>query len=90
MGAGRLDRDGSYVLTDWARYEPSKTKAMVCTPGFIWGKWEEFSFKRQETGEGANFRERKKTRVSCATCGVMVAESYLKAHMARGHGICAP
>ena len=65
-----------------------KTKAMVCTHIFIWGKWGELAYTRQATGEGANFRERKKARVSCAMCNVTMAESYLKAHMARSHGIC--
>ena len=27
-----------------------KTKAMVCTPGFIWGKWGELAYKRKMTG----------------------------------------
>ena len=52
-----------------------KTKAMVCTPGFIWGKWEETSYKRREKGEGVNFRQRKRMRVSCIKCGVTVAAS---------------
>ena len=48
---------------------------MVCIPGFIWGKWGELAYKWMVTGEGATFRERKKTRVSCIICGVMVAAS---------------
>ena len=52
-----------------------KTKAMVCTPRFIWGKWGELAYKICATGEGEIFREQKKTRVSCATCGVTVAAS---------------
>ena len=67
-----------------------KNKAMVCTPGFISGKLGDLAYKKRATREGANFRERKKTRVSCATCGVTMAVSYLKAHMDRIHGICAP
>ena len=39
-------------------------------------------------GEGVTFRERKKTRGSCALCSIMAAASYLKGHMARIHGIC--
>ena len=60
---------------------------VVCTPGFIWG---ELAYKRQVVGEGATFRERKKTRVSCTVCGVTVTASYLKAHMVISHGICVP
>ena len=41
-----------------------KTKAMVCTPRFIWGKWGETVYKRQATGKGATFRDRKRMRVS--------------------------
>ena len=62
-----------------------------CGPhGFIWGKWEELAYKRRATGEWATFRDQKKTRVICETCGVMVATSYLKTHMGRSHGICVP
>ena len=40
-----------------------KTKAIVCTPGFIWEKWGELAYKRRATGEGETFRGRKKTKV---------------------------
>ena len=66
------------------------TKAMVCTPGFIWGKVGDLAYKRRSTGEGETFIERKKARVSCATCSVTAEGSYLKDHMARSHGICVP
>ena len=68
----------------------NKTKAMVCTPRFIWGKRGELAYKRQTTGEGATLRERKKTRVCFNVCGVTVVESYLQTHMAQIHGICVP
>ena len=67
-----------------------KTKAMVCTPGFIWGNWGELAYKGHATGEGATLRERNKTRVICYTCGVTVVTSYLKSYMARNHGIRIP
>ena len=38
---------------------------MVFTPGFIWGKQGTAAYKMRVTGEGAEFLERKKTRVSC-------------------------
>ena len=63
---------------------------MVCSHGLIWGGWGGLTYKRRATGEGATFRERNKARVSCATCGMTVAASYLKAHMARSGGICVP
>ena len=49
------------------------TKALVYTPGYIWGKWSEESYKRRSTGEGETFRERNQERVSCTLCGVKVA-----------------
>ena len=36
----------------------NKTKAMECTPEFILGKWGKMTYKRQETGEGDNVRNR--------------------------------
>ena len=41
-------------------------------------------------GEGATFRERKKTQVSCTKCGVTVATSYLKTYTEITHDICVP
>ena len=88
MGAGCPDRDVSYVSTDGAGDRPRKTKAMVCTPGFISGEWGELAYKWQETGDNSTFRDQKKTRMRFSTCSVTVAASYLKANMARSHGIC--
>ena len=90
MGARRPDRNSSDVSADGARDEPGKTKAVVCTPRFIWEKVRGVAYKRRATGEGSTFGEQKKARVSYSTCGVMVAASYLKAHMARSHCICVP
>ena len=61
-------------MRQWMGMEknPEKTKAVVCNPGFIWGKWVELAEKRRAMGEGATFRERKKTRVICSACGVTV------------------
>ena len=47
-------------------------------------------YKQQATGEGATFRERKKTWVSCTKCIVTVVASYLKTHMMQIHVICIP
>ena len=41
-----------------------KTKALVCIPRYIWGKWIEAVYKHTATGEGETFRERKRLRVS--------------------------
>ena len=43
----------------------SKTKEMVCNPGFIWGQQGESAYKHKVSGEGPTLREHKKTRVSC-------------------------
>ena len=59
----------------------NKTKAMICTPGFIWGKQGDEAYKRKATGEGPTFWERKRTRVSCEVCGGKMAASSLKHHM---------
>ena len=58
-----------------------KTKALVCTPGYIWGKWRKSVYTRRATREGAKFRERKRVRVSCSECGVTVASWSSKRHM---------
>ena len=47
-------------------------KALVCTPGHIWGKWSEVAYNCRSTREGATFRERKRVRVSCTIFGVLV------------------
>ena len=51
-----------------------KTKSMVFTPSFIWGNWSKEAYKFRATGEGATFRERQRTRVSCAECRVTMAD----------------
>ena len=75
MGAGFTDGDDSYVSTDGAGDEPRKTKAMVCTLRFIWGKWGEMAYKRRATREVATFRDRKKIKARCTVCGATVAVS---------------
>ena len=34
-------------------------KALVCTPGYIYGKWSDAVYKQRYTGEWKTFRERK-------------------------------
>ena len=48
-----------------------KNKAMVCNPGYIWGKWSKSAYKCGARGE----------------CGVTVAALSLKGHMERYYGI---
>ena len=67
-----------------------KTMTMVCTPGFVLHKWGEQAYKQQASGEGLTFWERKRLRVSYTECGMAVAQSYLKKHMASLHGIYVP
>ena len=65
-----------------------KNNFMVCTLGFIWGEWGEQAYKWWSTGEGETFRDRKRLRLSFTACGMTVASSYLKQHMASSHVIC--
>ena len=67
-----------------------KTKALVCTPGYIWGEWIESAYKRRAIGEGEILRKRKRARVSFTVCGVTVAALSLKGHMEMQHGRSSP
>ena len=67
-----------------------KTKAMVCTPGFIWGQQRTFFYKRRAMGEGDTFWDRKKTRVICTEYGGEMVVSSLCPHMERTHGRVLP
>ena len=60
-----------------------KTKSLVCTPGYIWGKWSKAVYKHRANEAGATFRDRKRDRVSCSACGVTVVALYLKGHIER-------
>ena len=62
-----------------------KTKALVCTPGYIWESCNEAAYKRRDIGEGETFRMGKRARVSCTVCWVTVALSSLKGNMERQH-----
>ena len=42
------------------------SNTMVCTPGYIWGKWGKHAYKIWSTGEVETYRERKRLWVSCA------------------------
>ena len=35
------------------------TMSLVCTPGYIWGKWSEEVYKSRATGEGETFSKNK-------------------------------
>ena len=63
------------------------TKAMVCTPSFIWGKQGSAAYNQRVAGEGDTSREQNKTRVSCEECGRLMAASSLCHHMETAHGI---
>ena len=49
-----------------------KTKLLVCSPIYIWGKWIEEAYKCRSTGVGETFRDRNWSRVSCADYGMKV------------------
>ena len=67
-----------------------KTKAMLCTPRFIWEKWGKTACKQLAEGEGETFREWKKTQVICTEWFVAVEASYINTHMIQIHTICIP
>ena len=56
------------------------TKAVICTPGFIWGKKGAEAYKQQATGEGPTFLERKRTRVRCKEWGETMSSYSLRHH----------
>ena len=55
----------------------NKTKAVICTPGFIWGQQGAEVYKQLSTGEGPTFWESKRTRVSFEECGETMDASSL-------------
>ena len=63
-----------------------KTKSLLCTPGYIWGKGSEAAYKLISTGERKSFRERKRVRLSCTVYGVIVVASSLKGYIVRQPG----
>ena len=64
----------------------SKTKAMICTPVFIWGKQVFEAYKWRDTGEVSTFLKINRTRVSCKDCGGTMDASSMRHHMERSHG----
>ena len=58
-------------------------KTLVCTLRYIRGKWSEAAYNRRATGEGATFRERKRSRVTCTICGVTVESPSLIGYIVR-------
>ena len=66
------------------------TKAIVCTPVFIWGQYGAEAYKRRSTGERRNFWKRRITRISCEVCGAKMADSYMRHYMERAHGRVLP
>ena len=52
-----------------------KTKDLVCTPGYIWGKWSEAANKRRAIREGENFREPASTMIFNIVVDVVARET---------------
>ena len=67
-----------------------KTKAILYTPGFIWGQHGSAVYKKRSTVEGSTFRKRKITRVSCTECGRKIGASSLCHRMERSNWIVLP
>ena len=64
----------------------NKTKAVICTPGFIWVQQGAEAYTIRSTWEGPNFRERKRTRIRYKECGETMAASSMQHHMEIAHG----
>ena len=52
LGTGGTGDDRRHVHHGRLDTNLEKTKAMVCTPGFIWGKTSKVVYKRRVTREG--------------------------------------
>ena len=69
------------------RTNTNKTEAMTCTPGYISSQVSDAAYKHQMEGTGLSYRERKRLRATCATCGKDLAAGSLAQHMRVQHGL---
>ena len=69
MDNGRIEGGNPIWVKTFDRVELQKnlgkTKAMLCTPRFIWGKQGVVAYNWRDAGGRGTFIERNKTRVSC-------------------------
>ena len=49
LGTGYPDGDNTMFQLVGLENTLEKTKALVCTSGYIWGKWSEAAYKRKAT-----------------------------------------
>ena len=80
------------VLTDlFARVglktNTTKTKAMICTPGYIATQMSDQQYRRRMRGTGQTYRERQRRRVECSLCNRNLAAASLPSHMLSQHGV---
>jgi len=62
-----------------------KTKIMICHPSFIRTHLSDEAHKRQLTGRGLSYRDRKQQCVQCQWCIKNFAASYTNIHRAAAH-----
>ena len=65
----------------------SKTQVMTCHPGDFRSVRSVDGYKRQLTGTGASYRDRKRRRTVCPVCDKDVSAASLASHLASQHGI---
>ena len=64
-----------------------KTRSMVCTPVFIWGKIREEAYKRRATGEGSDVSGEEMDEGKFIRVWGFSGGSSLRHHMEISHGI---
>jgi len=69
------------------RMNTDKTETMTCTPGYISGQESSHAYTRRMEGTGQSYRERRRRRVTCSTCGKDLAAGSLAQHMRVQHGL---
>jgi hypothetical protein len=84
-------QDAFTVLVDMfarvgLRTNTEKTQVMICTPGFIRTYYSTAAYKRKLSHQGDTYRQRKRRRTTCATCGKDLAEGSLLSHVRSQHG----
>lgn len=68
------------------RTNTDKMETMTCTPGYISSQVSSQAYKRRMDGTGLSYREHKRRRVNCSTCGKDLAAGSLAQHMRVQHG----
>ena len=85
------DQDQDRSLSHRGHTNSSKTKVMICTPGFIRTAVTQESYQHlRDQSQGASFQARRRRRTSCPECGKEYAVGSLRIHMRTQHGMDLP